>query len=362
MNRLPPNGNSPPPLYTALRLPDFDVTWAGPHQFLQGFSFGSEDGRLLRTDEAGRVTDEPARATVSRDAINGVARSGEWIAVSTRQDVTMGSLDPATAQKYPIVAVPHGAHGITTAPSGYFVAPLGRTGIMMLQPGSTPSDPVGLLTSDRPGLYFYRVLALQGDGGKDLLISACRLGGLGITGMRWGQKMYNMRIATFPGLDVIDVCAIGSDPRSPAVAALGRDGTLILTRNALHDQSPVTMKFETLKGTAYRLLCRGEHLFVLTSRGLYGLMKLAGRLVAGMPQEGFETQILVAPMEALDANLVRDRWLLVITPDEVRKFDMDLIERSDPEELIREPLRGVLSPDWKIYEVSQTSKELLPAG
>ena len=123
------------------------------------------------------------------------------------------------------------------------------------------------------------------------------------------------------------------------------------------------MKFNTVQGTAYRLLSGGEHLFVLTSRGLYALLKLAGRLVIGMPPGGFNTRILSVPMQAVDANLVSDRWLLVITPDEVRKFDVDLIEENKSEDLgngeIREALPITLTPAWEMYGVSQTEKQLV---
>src|SRR5262249_36964173 len=163
-------------------------------------------------------------------------------------------------------------------PSGYFVAPLGRAGIMMLRAGSGPDDPVGVITSDKEGLYFYRVLTMAGRQGQDLLACAARKGGIGITEIRWGQNTYNIELATFAGLDVVDVCAVNADPGSPAIAALGRDGTLILVRDALHDNAPLSLKFDTVQGTAYRLLSAGGHLFLLTSRGLYGLMKLGERL------------------------------------------------------------------------------------
>src|SRR5687768_16508081 len=60
VNRLPQNGGQPPVRYSPLRLPGFDVTWAGPHPFLEGgFAFGSEDGRLLLTDAAGLARYSP---------------------------------------------------------------------------------------------------------------------------------------------------------------------------------------------------------------------------------------------------------------------------------------------------------------
>lgn len=359
MNRLPPNAPQPA-LYAALRLPNFDASWAGPNPLGPGFCFGSEDGRLLYTDEAGLPLGTPTRVSPSGEAINGVARSGQWMAASTREDVTMGSL----AEKKHVVVFPLGAHGVTAAPSGNFVAPLGRAGIMLLQPGSTPDDSVGVLTSDKPGMYFYRVAALPGRDGKDLLVSACRDGGIGITELRWGEPAYQMGVVRFDGLDVIDVCAVASRPESPAVAALGRDGTLILVRNAFHSEKPVTIKFNTVQGTAYRLLASGQNVFVLTSSGLHGLMGLASRLVIGSGT--FHTRILVVRMEAVDANLAGDRWLLAVTPDEIRKFDIVAIEHNDSECIdgaeLSEATPETLAPNWEMYGVPQRSTQLVASA
>lgn len=334
MNRtLAKDGAAQPP-FTPIRFEDFKVCWAGPCPLQPGFCFGSEDGRLLFTDESGTPHHlGPVPGSISGEAINGVARSGEWLAVATRQEVTMRSVLQEAHQKHGVLVFPHGAHGVAVAESGCFVAALGRTGIMMLQPGSGPSDPVGLLSPEKEGLYFYHVLALPGSDGRDLLVCAARLGGIGIAEVRWGQPTYNLRVATFDGLDVVDLCAIDSDPKSPAVAAVSRDGTLILIRDALRDGKAFTVRFDTVQGTAYRLLSRGEQLFLLTSHGLYGFMGLAGRLVVGMPSTRFTTRIRVDPMEAVDANLV-GRWLLVITPDEVLPLDLDLLGQTSPDKFL----------------------------
>jgi hypothetical protein len=356
MNESLENGGTPRPHFARLRLKNFDVSWAGQHPFMPGFCFGSEDGRLLFTDEDGSQIGEPFGGSYSRDAINGLVRSGEWIAVSTRQDVTLQSLTRATNKKPGIVVFPHGAHGVTATPSGYFVAPLGRTGIMLLKPGSGPSDPVWVIPSDRPNMHFYRVLALQGRNGKDLLVCAGRQGGIGSMEARWGQETYNMRVATFDGLDVVDVCAVDDEREVPAVAALTRDGTLILIRDALHDEKPATLRFNTIQGTAYRLLRSGEHLLVLTSRGLYVLAKLADRLVTGMPPDEFVTQILTIPMEAVDANVVNGRWLLIIMPDGVQRVDVNVLCKGQAE--AQGVLPTTLTPVWHMHSVSQRSSQL----
>jgi hypothetical protein len=366
MNRLPSNGEPRRALFASLRLKDFDVCWAGPSPILDTFCFGSEDGSLLFTDRDGLVTHGPMPGSFSGEAINGVASFEGWLAVSTRAEVTTGKLCSDTEQPGGVVVFHHGAHGIAASPSGYFVAPLGRTGIMMLRAGSNPSDRVSVLTSNRPEIDFYRVIVLPGVKGRDVLVSACLRGGIGITEVEWGQEEYLMHVGTSEGMDVVDVAAIGSDSNSLAVAALGRDGTLMLVRDALQDKRPVTLKYKTVSGTAYRLLhCRG-HVFVLTSKGLYGLFNLAQRYLEGVTPGGPPLRILRVEMEASDARVVKDRWLLVVLPDEVRRFDVQALEQDAPEYVrsgeMKEAQPESLDLPWKEEEISQTASQLLMAG
>ena len=330
MNNKLANGSILDPFFTPIGLKDFAVSWVGPHPLQPGFCFGSEDGRLLLTNLHAKVTSGPFKASASGEAINGVAFSGEWLAVSTRADVTMRCFPRVAGVK--AVVLPYGAHGVVAVQSGYFAAPMGHTGVMMLKAGSGPGDDVGVLSPVNNGMDFYQVIAMRGRGKKDLLVCATRQQGIGLTELRWGNPTYNMRIAAFEGIDVVDVCAVPSKSGSPAIAAVGLDGSLILVRDALRDPAPTNIKFKTIKGTAYRVLCRGEDLVVLTSRGLYVLEKLAHRLASGTQAENFTTQIFAVPMEAVDANIVRDRWLLVITSDEVFVGDLDLIRHARPKD------------------------------
>ena len=71
------------------------------------------------------------------------------------------------------------------------------------------------------------------------------------------------------------------------------------------------------------------------------------------------------PMEAVDANVVGDRWLLVTIAGEVLKFDVDLIDRSAPGDSrngeIREVIAEKLTPDWQVHSVQQRSRQLAGA-
>jgi hypothetical protein len=125
------------------------------------------------------------------------------------------------------------------------------------------------------------------------------------------------------------------------------------------------MKFPSVKGVAYRVLsCRGD-LYLLTSKGLYVLAKLAGRLLSKELVPGISTPILPLPMEAVDASLVANRWLLLVMANEVRKFDADLIHQSVPERLghgeFQEFQGTTLSPDWERFDIEETKQSLAVA-
>lgn len=362
MNGAPLKGGTPHPYFTQIKIANFDVSCVGPDPFRSGFGFGSDDGKLVFTDEVG-MPFANMNGSRSGEAINGIASIGRSLAVSSRREVTVRTWTREHPDRLTVSVAPHGAHGISSTPGGYYVAPLGRTGIMVLRAESGPDDPVSVLTSEKESMYFYRVLARPGRNGREQLLCAARRGGIGITEIQWGQSTYNMRTATFPGLDAVDVCFVGGEAGSPAIAAVGRDGSLILARDMLHDRNHITIKFATVQGTAYRLLSSGGDLFLLTSQGLYGLMGLGERLLLGKLAERLPTSVLAMPMEAVDANMIGGRWLLVVMPDEVRRFDVKQIAKETQDQ----PHDGVMQAELptttegklEISEVSQSSRELV---
>jgi hypothetical protein len=71
---------------------------------------------LLFTDKEGRPFPPISRGTESGEAINGVARAGSWIGISTRQEVNFWPL-AGTPGHTKLVVSPFGAHGITSTGS-----------------------------------------------------------------------------------------------------------------------------------------------------------------------------------------------------------------------------------------------------
>src|SRR5260370_18291897 len=132
MNRNPPNGRELPPFSDDLRKLGFEPSWVGPSPAAGDFCLGSEDGKLLFTNEAGMPNGPPIQIADSGEAINGVATSGKWIAVTTRQEVIVEVMNPQAEEMECSSVLPYGAHGVGVAPAGFFRAPLGRPGISML--------------------------------------------------------------------------------------------------------------------------------------------------------------------------------------------------------------------------------------
>ncbi|MFO0964943.1 MAG: hypothetical protein U0793_05045 [Gemmataceae bacterium] len=136
-----------------------------------------------------------------------------------------------------------------------------------------------------------------------------------------------MSRARFGNLDIIDVCSVAG---TLGVIALARDGALILFQNILSDKKPKEARFASIKGVAYRVLSHRGDVHVLTSEGLYVLGNLGSEVVQGRAVRGSITPVLPIAMEPVDMTLAWDRWILVVTQNEVRRFDGDLIHAHVP--------------------------------
>jgi hypothetical protein len=360
MTRLPDNSDSTLVRFLHIPLPEgFEVCWAGPSPLGAGLCFGSTDGRVLFAGEDGCPQRPPGKGSESREAINGVVCAGTWVVVSSRGDVNFWPLPGTEGGDSEGCVLPYGAHGIGTTARGQVIAPLGRNGIMIVEPPFTPETSITALGEE--GLYVYRVISLLSPSGTEVLACAARKGGVAAGAFSVSHTM-TMRTATFSGLDVIDICPLDLGARSLAAAALGRDGSIILFRDVLADDKPVTVKFRKVQGTAYRLLSHGGELYVLTSKGLYVLGKLASRFLARALSADVVTQILTVPMDAFDANLVPERWLLVVLPHEVRRFDATWIHANVPEGTLGQEAENfqaaTRNPNFQFRDFRQTARQL----
>ena len=101
-------------------------------------------------------------------------------------------------------------------------------------------------------------------------------------------------------------------------------------RDVLHHHRPATLRFDGVKGTAYRVFAARGDLFLLTSAGMYVFYTLASRFLAGERVVGTPTSVREFSAEAVDAGIVFDRYLLIVIPDEVLRFDLDLFTQLVP--------------------------------
>ena len=72
--------NDPAGIFYAIPMPG--VAWAGQNPLGEGFCFGLESGGLVLTDTQGTPQGSPGGAD-SKEAINGLAFSKGWLAVTT---------------------------------------------------------------------------------------------------------------------------------------------------------------------------------------------------------------------------------------------------------------------------------------
>ncbi len=370
MNRPTQNGSGV--IVPCLRIPmqeSFDVCWAGPSPVGHGFCFGSTDGLILFADEEGRQLPDlkpgPGIGSAAREAVNGVVRVGTWAVVSTRADVNFWPLPGTEGGHEEGWAAQYGSHGVSATASGHVIAPLGRNGIMVVEPPYRSETPPTALGDTREALYVYRVIGLRSHSGKEAIVCAARTAGIAAGEYSGPKTTHTMRKAVFEGLDVIDVCPLDADGDSLAVAALSRDGSVILFRDVLADEKPLTMKFKSVQGTAYRVLSYRGELYVLTSRGVHVLGKLSARFLADELHDGVVTQILPVPMDAVDANLA-EHWLLVVLPDEVRRFDADWIHDNVPADVANQETQdyrsAVIKQDWRLTDFNPTARPLKVAS
>jgi hypothetical protein len=325
MTRLSPGrGRSYPG--TELKFPGFDASWAGEGPSPDLLCLGSEDGRLLLTTTLGVAVRPPFHVVDSGEAINGAAFWGCNLAASTRNEVAVIK-ETRTSEEQGIRSVfPVGAHGVIATSTGVFIAPGGRTGLLVIKPERGDFQHVGVVKPEATDFYFYRVSRISMAGRPDILALAGRGGGVGGMEIPEPEAKSNLSSFTLEALDIVDVCALGSAMSTPAVCAVDRNCTLGFFRDVLHDSQPVAMKFDDIPGTAYRLLSAKGHLILLTSCGVYILTGLGKRFLEGEDVQSQRMLVQEFPNhDVIDANLSEDRWLLIILPDRILAFDLDVI-------------------------------------
>jgi hypothetical protein len=336
----------------------FAASWAGPHPFRPGLCFGSEDGQVLFTDEQGNeiVSPDilnPFLGAVSAEAVTGVVCVGTWVVVSSRDDISFWPLPGSEGGHERGFSHSHGAHNISSTRSGFLVASLGRAGILAAKPPF--SRGIGLTSGQEKDFYAYRTIGVGTADNVELLACASRAGGVATVEFSGTERTHKVQLATFAGLDVVDVCTLQAEEESRAIAALDRAGNLILSKDVLGDRKPTIIRYDAVEGIAYRILsCRGD-IYLLTSKALYVLAHLAEQFIAGEAVERSTAPFLNLPMEAVDINLCGDGRILAVMPgQEHRLYDASLIHDGAP---LREQQPTTLRIVGKWGEVQMSAEQ-----
>jgi hypothetical protein len=340
------------------RFRNFEVFWAGPGRSKGEFCFGSEDGRILLTDaQLSSHRGLKESPVPSGEAIGGVAFLDNLIALCTRCEVAFVTQMPEAGKGFRSV-FPVGAHGVIATPSGHCVAPLGRSGMMVVKPSAGQNQPVTVKRVSDQSVDFYSVVHIAHHGGE-VLVSAARKDGMLAVPFDPGRKEFVSSL-TYPGLDIVDVCSLGDGLSQPAVAATSRDCTIILSADALHDQKPVTIKFDDIRGTAYRIMNYKGNLILLTSKAIYVLAGLGRRFLDGKSVGREVTPAKAVVLKAVDANIVDEESLLVVAPEGVILFDLESLIGTVPNAPDSNKTREItprdVAPPWQPHRIGMESE------
>ena len=79
------------------------------------------------------------------------------MAVGTRSDVTFLNVPKLSGEHVPRTVFPGGAHGVASTHGGCIVAPMGRRGILLMDPKLETAQSVRILKPADEALYIYRV-------------------------------------------------------------------------------------------------------------------------------------------------------------------------------------------------------------
>ena len=135
-----------------------EVTWVGPNPFAGGISLGFDDGSI-RFSDLDSVLYKVHQVSQAKEAINGIAVIGKSsLAVSTRSEVTFLEFESSTKGKGFRTEFLGGGHGVLSTQSGYFIAPLGMRGLLIVKPDADSKPVFNVITNTKqahPGSAYF---------------------------------------------------------------------------------------------------------------------------------------------------------------------------------------------------------------
>lgn len=334
------------------------VSWVGECPWMRSLCFGGEDGSLvfLPGDEASGKK-KPLSIRPATDTINAVAFSGEFIAISSRNEVLVGKR--ASRDDPRPNFLPHsfigGGHGVEASNTGAFLAPIGDQGLLILAHDDGQMNAHIAWHQDVP-FNFYRLVRLGEGHAGEVFAAAARRDGLAAVNFADGTLTAPMIQHRFNGHDIVDVCSL-NDPRFPlAAACVSRECAIFLMRDVLGTEAPVTLNYGGLEGTAYTLLSAQGHLLLLTDQELIVFPEVAARFLQGDSLDR-PLAIVSSPVNAAEAFLLGNQSVLLIEEDStVAEIQVvDLVGRlADETAEIKSAGNGQAGQEGSIEVISET--------
>jgi hypothetical protein len=326
------------------RFPGEVASWAGECPWNGGFCFATESGRLLVPKLDAPDTIDQHDLLQNAEPINCVAFADGLVGVTTRSEVALFEREARTGTILRVGEVfDGGAFGIVTTSAGGFIAPRGPYGLLFLDAAPRTDAELRVGTACRYTLNFSKLTRLGKHGGGDVFACAARGDGLLAMTLSPSADHVSALAHNYPELDAVDVCPLGRPDWPFAVAGLGADHTVLLSRNIL-EGPPQALCFDDLEGTVYSILSAGGHLFILTGKSLIILPNLVARFLDDglleRPREVWEL-----PVEAVEAYSAYDRWILLELSDRVVSMGVNQLVPKGQADLRETPAEVTNSPN-----------------
>lgn len=311
--------NPAPALEAFFKSPDgqvADITCVGPSPFENVLSLGFDDGTMRFLDLVQHEWSIPHPISPSQEAVNGFAAiPGKSLAVSTPADVSFLQFLPDR----PIIShFPHGAHGVIATPSGTYVAPLGHTGLLFVQP--MPDDNqemhVSQVDDHNQNLYYYRAAAVHDHAGNEYLGIAHRNNGIGI--MPFTNKTTNKSILRFQEeqYDFVDACSVSHD--SLELLAVTTDGKFYYFSDVSTLENPKTILIGDQDHLIYSMSIAGDHIILHENRKILILQSFFSKLrsqalsLGKIGESDSNYEYTNIPIEAADIYIHANEYILAV--------------------------------------------------
>jgi hypothetical protein len=303
------------------KIPGKEISWAGECPWTGELCFGTHDGFLYF--DLGGVDRVPIGFKICSESINDVAFLGDDCAVSSRLEIILLKRIDSKSIKI-ISCFPFGSFGVIGTKFG-FLFPIGDIGVLLIDNQKPNEKPRVLLSSAMNNPNCYRLLKLDHDTQKSVIVSASRETGLFIFDIHDLSKV-NSRYFLFENdnIDIIDVCSISDETRPYAVAIIDRSRSIYLIENVLENPKSISFHCSEIKGSAYSIHSIGGDLIVHTDREIDLIPGLAREFLEGNLMDALgQTRIIKClTIESEEIFFRGEKSILILVDSEILEYPL----------------------------------------